>query len=73
MSKSVVNFLHALVAVLGGNALYFGLARFLPPRAQHVAFRFDMGMVVDFWFCLVVFGVVKMLAGRSSDIGRHKN
>jgi hypothetical protein len=72
MSKSATHFIHSLVAVLGGNALYFGLARFLPPRAQHVAFRFDLGMVVDFWFCLVVFGVVKTLAGRGRDSGRPK-
>jgi len=65
MSKSLTNFVHALIAVLGGNALYFGVERFLPPRAQHVAFRIDWGMAIDFWFCLVVFGVVKALAGRS--------
>jgi hypothetical protein len=62
MSKSATNFVHALVAVVGGNALYFGLARFLPPWAHHIAFRIDLGMVVDFWFCLVVFGVVKTVA-----------
>lgn len=64
MSKSIVNFIHALVAVLTGNLLYFGLERYLPARAQHGAFHFDLGTVVDFWICLVVFGVIKTVAGK---------
>ena len=64
MSKSTANFVHALIAVLGGNAVYFLLQRYLPVRARHVPFQIDLGMVVDFWFCLVVFGIVKMVAGR---------
>jgi hypothetical protein len=73
MSKSISNFIHALVAVLAGNALYFALERYLPVRAQHVAFKIDLGTVVDFWFCLVVFGVIKTLAGRRRDSDRLKN
>jgi len=64
MSKSAANFLHALVAVLAGNAAYFLLERYLPTRAHHVPFKIDLGMVVDFWFCLVVFGIIKTIAGR---------
>ena len=54
MSKASANFIHALVAVLAGNAAYFLLARYLPPRARHVPFQIDLGLVVDFWLCLVV-------------------
>jgi hypothetical protein len=64
MSKSATNFLHALIAVVAGNAVYFLLERYLPARAHHSPFRIDLGMVVDFWFCLVVFGIVKMIAAR---------
>jgi hypothetical protein len=60
---AVVNFVHALVAVLAGNAAYFLLMPYLPPRARHVLFHIDLGLVVDFWFCLVVFGVIKTVAG----------
>ena len=67
MSKSVVNFLHALIAVLVGNASYFLLERYLPARAHHSPFRLDLGMLVDFWFCLVVFGIVKTVAGRRTN------
>ena len=62
MSKSATNFIHALMAVVAGNALYFGLARYLPARAHHVAFKIDLGTVVDFWFCLVAFGGIKTVA-----------
>lgn len=60
MSKpSVANFVHALIAVLAGNMAYFLLMPYLPPLAQHVAPRIDLGLVVDFWFCLVALGIVK--------------
>lgn len=62
MSKSSANFLHALIAVIAGNAAYLLLEKYLPAGARHVVFRLDWGMVVDFWFCLVAFGIVKMVA-----------
>ncbi len=65
MSKSAVaNFVQSLVAVLAGNALYFLLMPYLPVRARHVAPRLDLGVVVDFWFCLVILGIIKTIAGR---------
>ena len=64
MTKPVANFVHALVAVVAGNAAYSLLVRYLPQRAHHVRFRFDLGVVVDFWFCLVALGIVKAIANR---------
>jgi hypothetical protein len=69
MSKAAANFIHALVAVLAGNGAYFLLMKYLPPRARHVPFQIDLGLVVDFWFCLVAFGIIKTVAGR----GRRSN
>jgi len=54
-----VNFVQALAAVLLGNAGYFLLSPYLPPLARHHVFKFDVGMVVDFWFCLVAFGLIR--------------
>jgi hypothetical protein len=54
-----VNFVQALAAVLLGNAAYLLLSPYLPPMARHQVFRFDLGMVVDFWFCLVAFGLIR--------------
>jgi hypothetical protein len=62
MSKPAANFIHALVAVLVGNAAYFLLGRYLPPKARHVPFQIDIGLIVDFWLCLVAFGMIKTVA-----------
>jgi hypothetical protein len=37
---------------------YFFLAPSLPlPR--HRPFQLDVGMIVDFWFCLVAYGLIR--------------
>ena len=61
MSKPtvLVNFLQALVAIILGNVLYFVLAPSLPSVAQHRRFQFDLGMLLDFWFCLVAYGLIR--------------
>jgi len=64
VSKSTANFFHALAAVLVGNTIYFLLEKYLPARAHHSPFKIDLGMAVDFWFCLVVFGIIKTVATR---------
>ena len=61
---AVNNFVQALIAVVVGNAVYFVLMPHLPPAARHAPFKTDIGLVVDFWFCLVVFGLVKTAAAR---------
>jgi len=33
---------------------------YMPLRARHVTFRFDFGLVVDFWICLVVYGLLEL-------------
>jgi len=55
----MTNFIHALVAVLAGNAVYLLLMPHLPPAARHVPMRPDLGLAVDFWLCLVFFGLIK--------------
>jgi len=62
------NFVQSLIAVLAGNIAYFLLMPHLPQAARHVPPRFDLGVVVDFWFCLVVLGVIKTFTrwGRRS-------
>ena len=62
MSRSATNFLHALTAVLGGNAVYFLVEKYLPAAARHSLFKMDLGMGVDFCICLVLFLIIKSLA-----------
>jgi hypothetical protein len=54
-----VNFVQALAAVLLGNAAYLLLSPYLPPLARHHVFKFDFGMLVDFWFCVAAFGLIR--------------
>lgn len=63
MRKSYLpkNFWQSLIAVLIGNAIYFLLMPELPRLARHMTFRFDMGLVVDFWICLVMYGLLEFI------------
>ena len=62
-----MNFLQSLAAVLAGNIVYFLLIPYLPPAARHNPARLDLGVIVDFWFCLVFLGVIKTF----SKWGKH--
>jgi hypothetical protein len=55
------NFWRSLIAVLAGNAIYFGIQGILPPMVQHHLYKFDWGMAVDFWICMVCYGVVRLI------------
>ncbi len=63
MRKSYLpkNFWQSLIAVVIGNAIYFLLMPELPRLARHTTFRFDMGLVVDFWICLVIYGFLEFI------------
>jgi Na+/H+ antiporter NhaC len=50
----------ALIAVLAGNALYYAALPHLPPAARHEPFQFDLGVIVDLWFCLFAYGLVEL-------------
>ena len=55
----LMNFLQALLAIILGNVVYFVLMPSLPPVARHHRFQLDLGTVVDFWFCLVAYGLIR--------------
>ncbi|HEX6802792.1 MAG TPA: hypothetical protein VF133_03860 [Terriglobales bacterium] len=64
-----MNFVQSLVAVIAGNIVYFLVMPYLPAAAQHnPTMRLDLGVVVDFWFCLVFLGAIKTFTkwGKSS-------
>ena len=66
------NWLKFLIAILLGNALYFSLAPRLPAAAQHHSWTVDLGTVVDFWFCLLVYGLMELGASLHSVVGRSR-
>jgi len=55
----LVNLLQASAAVVLGNLAYFVLEPSLPPAVHHRLFQPDLGLVVDFWFCLVAYGLIR--------------
>ena len=61
-----------LVAIILGNVVYFALSPHLPPAAQHRAWAVDLGTVVDFWVCLLVYGLLELGSFfRHEDSGHH--
>ena len=56
-----------LLAILLGNALYFALSPHLPLAAQHRSWTIDLGTVVDFWFCVAVYGLLELGAFLRRD------
>ncbi len=61
MSKSpvLINFLQALAAVVLGNVVYLLLTPSLPPAVRHRPFQLDLGTLLDFWFCVVAYGLIR--------------
>ena len=61
MSKQSVfiNFIEAFCAIILGNVAYFLLVPSFPPAARHHPFQPDLGMLIDFWFCLAAYGLIR--------------
>jgi len=55
----LINFVQALAAIVLGNVAYFLLVPTLPPIARHHRFQVDLGTLIDFWFCLVAYGLIR--------------
>lgn len=55
----LMNFLQALFAIILGNIVYFLLMPSLPLVARHRPSRIDLGMLIDFWFCVVAYGIIR--------------
>ena len=74
-TQTAFRWIKFLVAIVLGNALYFALSPYFPPPARHATFKFDLGTIIDFWFCLMVLGVIELvlfLRGRGRGDGRQR-
>lgn len=66
------NFLKSLLAVVAGTAIYFlVLMPLLPPAGRHGIARIDLGLVIDFWVCVAVFGVIELVLRRKRAGASH--
>jgi hypothetical protein len=64
----LARFVKSLAAVLIGNTVYFLVVMpRLPSRGRHEPFRLDVGLLVDFWLCLVAYGVLELILRRRQD------
>jgi hypothetical protein len=53
------------IAVIVGNLLYyFVLMPYLPPAGQHRPDKLDLGLIVDFWICVALYGVIELIDRR---------
>ena len=48
-----------LLAILGGNIIYYWLCPRLPAVLQHRTFRIDWGLGLDFLICAGVYGLIR--------------
>jgi len=55
------SFWQSLIAVVVGNAIYYGMYRYLPARGQHQLYRIDWGLAVDFWICVICYFLVRLI------------
>jgi hypothetical protein len=60
MKPVTVKWFKYLIAIVLGNGLYFALNPYLPEAARHHTYKLDLGTLVDFWLCLVVFGLLEL-------------
>jgi hypothetical protein len=54
----LLNLLQAIFAIILGNVAYALLAPSLPIH-RHRPFQLDAGLVVDFFFCVVAYGLIR--------------
>ncbi len=55
--------LKQFAAILLGNAIYFFLlSPHLPAAARHDPTRLDLGLLVDLWICVVIYGLIELIA-----------
>ncbi|MGC2111283.1 MAG: hypothetical protein WA655_17345 [Candidatus Korobacteraceae bacterium] len=50
------------IAVIVGNLLYFFvLMPHLPAAGRHRPDQLDLGLIVDFWLCVVLYGAIELV------------
>lgn len=77
MSKRIVirRLLKQTAAVVVGNLIYFFLLMpHLPAAGRHSPYRLDLGLLVDFWVCVVLYGLIELIdrkrRNRAPDLTR---
>lgn len=70
MEKRTKRWIKYLIAIVVGNIIYFSVESHFPPVAQHRPYHADLGMFIDLWFCVAVYGLLELLTSLINHI-RH--
>lgn len=70
MTTSTKRWIKYLVAIVVGNFIYFCLESRFPPAAQHRPYHADIGLFVDLWFCVAVYGLIELLSFLAQRLRR---
>jgi hypothetical protein len=60
MTATAKRWVKYLIAIVTGNLIYFSLESRFPPAAQHRPYHADIGLFVDLWFCVAVYGLIEL-------------
>jgi hypothetical protein len=63
-----------LIAILAGNAIYFAVVLPAMPSLSHEPFRLDLGLLVDFAICVLVYAAIRLGSRQAQKkITRREN
>jgi uncharacterized membrane protein len=62
MKFSFGKFIKIVLAVIGGNALYYSFEDRLPDIFHHKIFSWDWGLLLDFWLCVFLWVILDFLS-----------
>jgi hypothetical protein len=60
MTATAKRWIKYLIAIVIGNFIYFSVESRFPPAAQHRPYHADIGLFVDLWFCVAVYGLIEL-------------
>ena len=66
------NFYRSLAAVVAGNLVYLLAMQVLPVAARHRPKHLDLGLVIDFWFCLAIYGLLALFSRRQGKSTKQR-
>ena len=61
MTSRAKRWIKYLVAIVAGDTIYLMVTPHLPPAARHQPYHADIGLFVDLWFCVAVYGLIELL------------
>lgn len=61
LTRRTKRWIKYLIAIVIGNLVYLFLSPHIPPAARHQPYHADIGLFVDLWFCVAIYGLIELL------------